>query len=251
MIEITEVPDLNNDGATDLSDIELLLRNNNNVLTLLDGDGDFRSDESIGFLIEADIVVTNPPFSLLREFILQLVKYKKDFIILGSPNITTNKEIFPLLKNNKIWLGVKPWSEELYFNVPEERQRWLVENKKEGSAYVIKDGVVLGRAPVLWYTNLDIQKRHEEIILYKHYSPKEYPKYDNYDAINVNKTSEIPCDYDGIMGVPITFLDKYNPEQFELIGEANHGIDSSYDLFAPVINGKSIFKRLLIKRRKQ
>ena len=136
-IEITEVPDMNDDGATDLSDIELLLRSDNNNLTILDGDGDFRSEESVEFLKEADIVVTNPPFSLFREFVAQLIEYDKKFIIIGNPNAVTYKEIFALLKGNRMWIGAKPWSEELYFSVPEERARWLVANKKEGSAYVI------------------------------------------------------------------------------------------------------------------
>ncbi len=219
-IEITEVSDMNGDGAVDLSDIEALLRSDNNNLTILDEDGDFRSEECIEYLKESDIVVTNPPFSLFREYVSQLMKYGKKFIILGNPNAVTYKEIFPLLKANKMWIGVKPWSEELYFNVPKERERWLVSNKKEGSAYVIRNGQVLGRAPVLWYTNLDIDKRHESLIMYKKYSPDEYPKYDNYDAVNVDKVSDIPEDYEGVLGVPITFLDKYNPDQFDIVGLA-------------------------------
>lgn len=250
MIEITEVADYNNDGAEDLADIELLLRNDNNTLTILDGDGDFRSEESIGFLQEADIVVTNPPFSLFREFIALLTKYNKQFLVLGNMNSITHKEIFPLIKNNKVWLGYKPMGKDALFHVSDALADYLLKNKKEGSGYRIIDGEVLGRANAIWYTNLDTTKRHDELVLYKKYNPDDYPTYDNFDAINVNKVIDIPEDYDGIMGVPITFLDKYNPEQFDIIGEANHGIDSEYDLFAPRINGKTIFKRLLIKRRK-
>jgi hypothetical protein len=217
-IEITEVPDMNGDGAIDLFDIELLLRSDNNNLTILDGDGDFRSEECVELLKESDVVVTNPPFSLFKEFVALLMEYKKKFIILGNPNAVTYKEIFPLLKDNKIWIGVKPWSEELYFNVPEERAKWLVANKKEGSAYVRRGGKVLGRAPVLWYTNVDIEKRHEWFIAYKTYNEEEYPKYVTFDAIDVRKISEIPKDYYGNMGVPKTFIQNYNPDQFEIIG---------------------------------
>lgn len=197
MIEITEVKDLNKDGAEDMDDIELLLRNDKNTLTLLDGDGDFRSEECIGFLEEADIVVTNPPFSLFREYTAQLVKYNKKFLIIGNKNAMTYKEFFPLLKENRVWIG---------YTVP--------------SLFKIPDGELIKQVNGLcrWFTNLDTKKRHEKLILYKKYTPEEYPKYDNYDAINVDKVSEIPIDYYENMGVPITFLGNYNPEQFEIIG---------------------------------
>lgn len=196
LIEITEVPDLNRDGATDLADIELLLRSDSNILTALDGDGDFRSEESIELLKEADIVVTNPPFSIAREYYVpQLIQYKKKFLIIGDLNWITYKSIFPLIKDNKIWLG---------YNGVKEFVQPNGENKKFGNK--------------LWFTNLDIDKRHEDIILFRKFNPNEYEKYDNYDAINIDRVQDIPCDYDGLMGVPITFLDKYNSEQFEILG---------------------------------
>lgn len=226
MIEITEVKDFNGDGAEDMDDIELLLRNNKNTLTLLDGDGDFRSEECIGFLEEADIVVTNPPFSLFREYIAQLIKYEKKFIVLSNMNAITYKEIFPLIKNNRIWVGYG-FNMSMVYKTPYpnllEANRQFVKQK----GYNPDDGFVKVPA-IAWFTNLDTQKRHEELILYKKYNPEEYPKYDNYDAINVDKVSDIPCDYDGVMGVPITFLDKYNPDQFEIIALGN-----SRDNFTP------------------
>ena len=188
------------------------------VKTPLEGNGDFRNQECLDLLDEADIVVTNPPFSLFREYVACLMEHKKKFVIIGNPNAVTYKEFFPLLKTNQIWVGAKPWSAEMYFGVPKEQEEYLVTHKKEGSAYVIKDGQILGRVATIWFTNLDIAKRHEKLIFWKNYSPEEYPTYDNYDAINVDKVDQIPCDYDGVMGVPITYLDKYNPEQFEILG---------------------------------
>ena len=156
-------------------------------------------------------------------------------------------------KDNKVWVGVKPWSQEMYFGIPDEQQEWLVKNKKEGSAYIIKDEEVLGRVATIWFTNLDIIKRHEFIDLIEKYSPEKYPKYDNYDAINVNKVLDIPVDYDGVMGVPITFLDKYNPEQFEIIG---HEHDLNGDGGRGIVHGqfevknKGVYKRILIQKIK-
>lgn len=182
----------------------------------LKGDGDFRSKECIELLKEADIVVTNPPFSLFREYIAQLIEYNKKFLIIGNQNNATYKEIFPLLMQNKLWLGYKTGG--MSFKVPEYYEErvtrfWIDENGQKWRS--------MGN--ICWYTNLDHQKRHENIILYKNYLPIEYPHYINYDAIEVSKTELIPCDYDGVMGVPITFLDKYNPEQFEIIGIGNGG----------------------------
>lgn len=190
------------------------------VIRNLTGDGDFRSDECIELLKQADIVVTNPPFSLFREYIAQLMEYGKKFIIIGNPNAITYKEFFPLLKENNVWVGYKSMGSDMLFDVSAEFAQWLVENKKEGSGYKIVDGVVKGRAAAIWFTNLDIQKRHEVMDLYERYEGNEdhYPKYDNYDAIEVSKVVEIPRDYFGVMGVPITFLDKYNPDQFEIVG---------------------------------
>ena len=218
------------------------------------GDGDFRSAECIELLKEADIVVTNPPFSLFADYIGQLAKYEKKFLVLGNKNAVTYKEVFQLFKENKLWIGVTPMSREIYFNV---NQDFIEESlaKNRNRTIVVRDGKYMARSPSIWFTNLDHKKRHEELILYKKYSPDEYPKYDNYDAIEVNKTESIPEDYDGIMGVPITFLDKYNPEQFEIVGcsynygrpkEWNENIDMN-----PVVNGKNIYKRFFIRRRKE
>lgn len=185
--------------------------------------GDFRSPECVELLKEADIVITNPPFSLFREYVAQLMEYNKQFLIIGNKNAITYKEIFPLLKNNDIWLG---YESATNFNTPDG-----IEKKLNG----------LTR----WFTNLDISKKHEDIILYRTYNTTDYPKYDNYDAINVNKVSEIPVDYSGIIGVPITFMDKYNPEQFRVIG-----LDKQFtsDGGRGKLNGKSKYARILIKK---
>ena len=175
----------------------------------LKGDGDFRSAECIELLKQADIVVTNPPFSLFREYVSQLVEYDKKFLIVGHQNAITYKEIFKLIKDNKIWLGYGFKGGAAHFINKHYEDYATAEDHKEGMIRV---------SGVTWFTNLEIKKRHEDLILYKNYSPKEYPKYDNYDAININKTKDIPIDYIGFMGVPITYLDKYNPDQFEIIG---------------------------------
>lgn len=223
-IEITEVKDLNKDGAVDLSDVEFLLRNDKNTLTLLEGNGDFRSEECISLLEQVDIVVTNPPFSLFREYVAQLIEYEKKFIILGDQNAITYKEIFPLIAQNKLWLGynnggTKWFQVPMDYDIATESRKKIVDGKKYFS---------MGR--IFWYTNLDTKKRHEFLTLYKHYTPEEYPHYDNYDAINVNKVSDIPVDWDGVMGVPITFIDKYNPDQFEIVAfrKGNDGKDLVY-----------------------
>ena len=183
----------------------------------LEGNGDFRSPECIKLLKGADIVVTNPPFSLFREYVAQLMEYDKKFIIIGAKNAITYKEIFPFIKDDKMWVGYKTMSGSLLCDVP---QRYVEEIKRNynKASYKIIDGKLKMLCPAMWYTDLDHQKRHEELILYKRYSPEEFPKYDNYDAIEVSKTKEIPYDFDGAMGVPISFLDKHNPEQFEIIG---------------------------------
>ena len=251
-IEITEVKDLNGDGAVDLTDVELLLQSVNGQPTLLKGDGDFRSEECVELMKQADIVVTNPPFSLFREYVAQLIEYDKKFIIIGNQNAITYKEIFPLLKENKMWIGYK--FGDMAFTVPDsyeprETRFWIDESGQKWRS--------LGN--VCWYTNLDIDKRHEIMILYKSYTSEEYLHYDNYEAINVNKVADIPCDYDGIMGVPITFMDKYNPEQFEIVGRADANIaneDNSFNIEgfkdkggAPLVNGSFVYKRILIKKR--
>lgn len=201
--------------------------------TPLKGDGDFSSQECLDILKESDIVVTNPPFSLFREYVAQLMEYEKKFLIIGNKNSVSYKEIFPLLKNNKIWLGYNSPAE---FNTPEG-----VTKKING----------LSR----WFTNLDIKKRHEKLVLWKTYTPEEYPKYDNYDVINVNKVAEIPIDYDGVMGVPITFLDKYNPDEFEIVGWSRHNdlnMDGGYwkkgTCNDALIGGKLVYIRILIRK---
>ena len=213
-IEITEVPDSNGDGTIDLADVEYLVKNGKNVLSILKGDGDFRSQECIELLKEADVVVTNPPFSLFREYVAQLVQYDKKFIIIGNISAFTYKEIFPLLKDNKMWIGPSIHSGDRAFYVPDDYKLEAAGcgiDEKTNRKYIQVKGV-------RWFTNVDVKQRHEKLLLYKNFTPEEYPKYDNFDAINVDNVSEIPCDYDGIMGVPITFLDKYNPDQFEIIG---------------------------------
>ena len=215
------------------------------------GDGDFRSAESIELLKQADIVVTNPPFSLFREYVGQLMEHGKQFLIIGNKNAITYKEIFPLIKDNRVWVGQTPMSKDLLFDLPEDLARELKATKKRGSSYKIIDGVVKGRSQSIWFTNLDHAKRHEELILYKRYSPEEYPTYDNYDALNVDKTAEIPMDWHGAMGVPITFLDKHNPEQFEVMGitdrDNNSGLKTKEYTLADVPNPGDLNRRGVIK----
>lgn len=238
-IEITEVPDMNGDGATDMADVDILIRNRKNVLTPLKGSGDFRSPECIEMLREADVVVTNPPFSLFREYVAQLVEYDKKFLIIGNQNAITYKEIFLLLKENKVWLGHT--SGDMSFRVPANYEPRVSRYWQDETGQKWRS---LGN--ICWFTNIDHKKRHEQLDLYKTYTPEEYPTYDNYDAINVNKTADIPMDYNGVMGVPITFMDKYNPEQFEIV-KFRKGNDDK-DL---AINGKTPYFRILIKRKQQ
>lgn len=195
---VTKVYDVTGDGGVDMFDVAELFKTHENELMELEGDGDFRSEECLALLDEADIVVTNPPFSLFREYVATLIEHGKKFVIVGNKNAITYKEIFPLLKDDVVWLGCESPCE---FFTPEGMTK-----KVNG----------LTR----WFTNLDIKKRHEELILVKKYAghEDEYPTYDNYDAIEVSKVADIPFDYDGVMGVPITFLDKYSPDQFEILG---------------------------------
>ncbi len=225
-LELTKVEDLTGDGVATLEDVQLYLQKNKP--TLLQGNGDFRSQECIDLLKEADIVVTNPPFSLFREYVAQLMEYDKRFLIIGNQNAITYKEIFPLLKDNKIWLGFHSghtlFSVPEYYNIPDFYD--LSDTKRlKANGYVVDKNGKLWRnlGNICWFTNLDHKKRHYPLDLYKHYTPEEYPKYDNYDAIEVSKTADIPMDYDGVMGVPISFLDKYCPEQFEIVGMAKRG----------------------------
>lgn len=231
-------------------------KNGNNVpdpneigIKTLKGDGDFRSKECIELLKQADIVVTNPPFSLFRDYVAQLIEYDKKFVIVGHQNAITYKEIFPLIKDNKLWLGYGFKGGAGHFINEHYEDYATATDRKEGMIRV---------SGVHWFTNLEINKRHEDLILYKKYTPEEYPKYDNYDAIEVSKTKDIPLDYSGAMGVPITFMDKYNPEQFEILGATesegkgfSNGLwDEKSKIAQPVINQNRVYKRIFIKNKK-
>lgn len=195
------------------------------VKTPLEGNGDFRSTECLMALHDADIVVSNPPFSLFREYVAQLMEYGKKFLIIGNLNAVKYSECFPYIMNNRMWFGNN--------NVHD---------------FIQPDGSIKKFGNVNWYTNMDFAKRHEVLVLSKTYTPEEYPKYETYDAINVSKVIDIPSDYNGIMGVPVSFMSKYNPDQFEIVGEFNHGSDNQFDLAKPVINGKELFPRLAIRK---
>ena len=253
-IEVSEVPHDPQKGF-ELADVEYLIGNKKNVLTRLKGNGDFRSPECVELMKQSDVVVTNPPFSLFREFVTQLDELGKQFIIIGNKNAITYKEVFKLIKENKMWIGETPMGTDMLFDVPEDFAKELAANKQEGSAYKVVDGVVKGRSQAIWFTNLNVKKRHEELYLYKRYTPAEYPKYDNYDAMEVSKVVEIPVDYYGVMGVPISFLDKYNPKQFEILGSADdkdfYPIIFGKNEGRITIQGKQPFKRLFIRRIKE
>ncbi len=241
-VEITEVADENEDGRVDLADVDNLLRNKKNALTLLEGDGDFRSPECVELLKQSDIIVTNPPFSLFREYVAQLMEYKKDFIIIGNQNAITYREILPLIRDNKVWLGYN--NGHFWFKVPASYE------EKKTDFKIDETGQKWRRmGNICWFTNVDIDKRHEDMTLFRNYSPDLYPKYDDYDAIEVSRTVDIPCDYYGVMGVPITFMQYYNPNQFIILGDSrfHDGQDFSDDI--NVINGKTLYRRLLIKRK--
>ena len=229
--------DTDGSGNIDTDDIEFQ--------GYLEGDGDFRSPEVCKLRDEADIIITNPPFSLFREFLAWIMEVQKKFIIIGNKNTITYKEVFPLLKNNMMWVGYTPVSKDMLFSVPDDIRKKMLDSKKLGSTYRIVDGKVMGRSPSLWFTNIDHGKRHEILQLdtmvhnlkfnnklkkkfEMEYGVAEYPRYDNYDAIEVPFTECIPSDYDGVMGVPITFLDKYNPEQFEILGATQRGCHDGF-----------------------
>ena len=210
---VTKVYDKTGDGGVDMLDVAELFKTGENELAELKGDGDFRSEECLELLCEADIVVTNPPFSLFREYVSTLIENNKQFIIIGNVNAITYKEIFPLLKDDKMWIGASIHSGDRAFYVPDDYPM------RASGCGIDEDGRRFIRVKgVRWYTNLDMKLRHDELILVKKYNPEEYPKYENYDAINIDRTADIPYDYSGNMGVPITFLDKYSPDQFEIIG---------------------------------
>ena len=210
----------------------------------LEGDGDFRSEECIELLKKCDIVCTNPPFSLFRQYVAQLFEYNKDFLIIGNVNAISYKEVFPLIKENKMWLGVSSFNKGMYFGVPDDytyADTYKFDRERNGKK-------VMRVSSICWFTNLDHKKRHEELVLYKKYNEEEYPKYDNYDAIEVSKVTDIPMDYYGVVGVPITFLDKYCPEQFEIVGQMMTTKVTEFNFGYPYIDGKKKFARVLIKR---
>ena len=253
-VEITEVRDMNGDGAVDLTDVRFLLQNDKNVLSTLNT-GDFRDKECIELLKQADVVVTNPPFSLFREYIGQLMEYKKKFLIVGHQNAITYKEVFPLLQSNQVWLGYGFKGGAAHFSSPYNDIATAGDHREN----------MIRVSGVNWFTNLEIPKRNEELDLVCKYTPEEYPRYDNYNAINVGKTQDIPCDYAGIMGVPITFLDKYNPTQFEIVWQASGNTRASaptavlkevgYTIHPEdrggcgVVKGKRQYSRILIRNK--
>ncbi|MBR1889688.1 MAG: adenine-specific methyltransferase EcoRI family protein [Alloprevotella sp.] len=258
-VEITEVRDINGDGRIDLADVRELLKNDKNIRTKLKEHGDFRSLENEALLQQADIVVTNPPFSLFRDYVAQLIKFNKKFLIIGRMTALHSKDIFPLIKENKLWVGYG-FNLSMIYRTPYENTE--VANQK----YVLNKGYkpeenYIKVPSVLWLTNLDHAKRHEELILYKHYSPEDYPTYDNLDGIDVSEIANIPCDYDGIMGVPDTILGQLNPSQFEIVGLGSGnlgklaGVRKNYRGRTDVsitINGKHKcpYSRILIRRKK-
>jgi len=265
---VTTVHDTDGDGGIDMLDVAELFRDGENELTRLEGDGDFRSQECLDLLDQADIVVTNPPFSLFREYVATLMEHEKSFLIIGNQNAITYKEIFPLLKENKVWLGNS--SGHTLFEVPDsygipEFYDLSDKAKLRSNGYVVDENGKLWRnlGNICWFTNLDLKKRHEDIDLALRYEPARYPHYDNYDAIEVSKVAEIPYDYSGLMGVPITFMDKYSPDQFEILCLANGNArtNTSPEILAKVgykrhpddkgglgvVNGKRVYARVIIR----
>lgn len=240
-VEISEVPDLDGNGSTDLTDVQLLLQSSkHNVKAELKQNGSFDSPESIELLKEADIVVTNPPFSLFREFLALLDKYNKQFIIIGNTNALSYRETFKLFQEDKIRTGYTNFNVGMYFQVPDSWEKF----------HHIEDGKKMARVSTsCWFTNLPVSKHNEELILTKHYTPEEYPKYDNYDAINVNTYTDIPCDFEGAMGVPVTFLDKFNPDQFEIVGAMTTTKVDEYNYGYPYVNGVKLYARILIRKK--
>ena len=247
-VEITEVTDANGDGAINLADIQYLMRNDKNVISILQGNGDFRSPECVELLKQADIVVTNPPFSLFREYLAQLDQYNKQFVIVGNTNALTYKEVFRMFQSDRIRTGYTNFNVGMFFEVPDTYEKF----------HHIENGKKMARVSTsCWFTNLPVKKHTEDLVLYKHYTPEEYPKYDNYDAINVNTYTDIPCDYEGVVGVPITFLDKYNPEQFEILGATesegkgfSNGLwNENSGVAQALIKGERVYKRIFIRRK--
>ena len=246
-IEISEVTDENKDGVADLVDVGSLIKNKKNVLTKLEENGDFRCKECIDLLKEADIVVTNPPFSLFREYISQLVEYKKDFIVIGNTNALSYREIFTLFMNDKIRTGYTNFNVGMYFIVPDDTEKFhkIDENGKK----------LVRVSTSCWFTSLPVSRHKEFITLYRKYDPNEFPKFDNYDAINVSSYKDIPVDYPGKIGVPVTFLDKFNPDQFELLDAIGRysmltgPTPETKGKYLTMLNGKPMFARVIIKNK--
>ncbi|MCQ2330030.1 MAG: adenine-specific methyltransferase EcoRI family protein [Paludibacteraceae bacterium] len=255
-VEICEVSDINNDGRIDLSDIQLLMQNKKNVISTLKENGDFRSEECVDLLKQSDIVVTNPPFSLFREYVTLLDKYEKKFIIMGNTNTLVCKEVFSMFMKDRIRTGYTHFNTGMFFYVPDDFDKYDH----------IEDGKKVARVSTsCWYTNFPVKKHQEDLVLCKRYNSTDYPQYDNYNAINVNTYIDIPCDYEGIIGVPITFLDKYNPNQFEIIWQASGNTRASApsDVLCRVgykvhpedrggcamLNGKRCYTRVLICKK--
>ncbi len=249
-IEIYEVNDAEGMQDSTLCLVESLIQNKVNTLSILSSDGDFRSEECVQILQEADVVVTNPPFSLFREYVQQLIQYDKKFIILGNQNAITYKEIFKLIKKNLLWLGASIHSGDREFSIPHDYPITAASSRidEQGKKYIRIKGV-------RWFTNVDYLARHTSLALNELYTPEKYPYYDNYNAINIDKTKEIPADFMGFMGVPITFMDKYSPEQFVILGimntgEENKGIRLENTPHGrPLIQGKEKYLRIIIKRK--
>lgn len=245
-LEITGIVDADGDGVVKPSDVEWTLRNVDGIITPLKEDGDFRSLECLDLMDESDIIVTNPPFSLLREYVTLLAQHRKDFLIIGNKNAITYESIFPMISENRLWLGYRNINSDMWFYVPDEYGfEKIIDNRK------------VKHTMACWFTNMYTSKRHRDLILYKLYTSKDYPSYDNYFAINVDKVNAIPLDYEGAMGVPVTFLDKYCPEQFEILGCTesegkgfSNGLwDRTGNVPQPLIKGKRVYKRIFIRNR--
>lgn len=241
VLEVTEI----NDGKDEIVDDSVVFTylKSKNCVKKLKGDGDFRSKECVNYLKESDIIVTNPPFSKFIELFVLINKYNKKYLLIGNQNAITYKEIFPYIINGQAWIGYQ--FGEMSFKVPSNTKPrntrfWIDEKGQKWRS--------LGNA--MWLTNLENERKHLKLELKEYYDPGKYPRYDNYDAINISKVFEIPKDYEGTMGVPLTYLKYYDKEQFEIVGEANHGADNEFDLFKPTINGKETFKRLLIRNKR-
>ena len=240
VLTITKIPGNVGEEVDDLTIKKTLSKKG--VVKKLEGNCDFRTDECIKYLKQCDICCTNPPFSLFADLFSLLVKYDKQYLLIGNQNAITYKEIFPYIKENKAWVGYR--FGDMAFRVPADTEPrnsrfWIDESGQKWRS--------LGNA--MWLTNIDIERRYHKLDLTKHYDPEVYPKFDNFDGINVKKVADIPVDYDGIMGVPITYIKYHNGSQFEIVGEANHGSDNEFDLFKPKVNGKELFKRILIRRK--